>query len=609
MSKYLFAFIYLFPSLLLAQYNPIERISVDKDGFESTAGGMSGFIQSSADGRFVVFVSSDDDLVLGDDNGVEDVFLYDRTNDTLELISTNKNGSDANGRSYAPSLSSDGRYVVFTSEASDLIVGDDNGVTDIYIRDTQSDTTERVSVDTDELESNGDSHRSVVSSDGQFVAFSSEATNLVAGDTNGFADIFVRDRTAGSTVRVSLTDDEEEATGGDSLWPSISADGSLVVFQSDATNLFLSDGNSATDIFLRDTDADTTTLLSKNDDDSEGDADSLAPVISADGTVVVFSSQATNLAGSNPDGLSHIFAAVVATEAVEIVSVDSDETEGDGGSTLPTLTADGNLVFFQSEATNLDTSNDENGVGDIFVRDRDSGTTARISLRPEGGETTSATMNVSVNSDGHFVTFQSDEGEYVDSDDNGVADVFVFNTQCLLTDEGFTELDSDNDGTDDCSDECGGDADKTEPGDCGCGNADTDTDSDGTADCLDGCPSDGDKAAPGVCGCGASDDDSNSNGVADCLDPTSSTVPQEPLVTYRKRRDRLVFRVPNASPGARGYRWIVKRDGVVVMRRKTTGIRLRLRNPQGGRYKARYRILLSPTGKTQLSTKAAVRVR
>ena len=205
----------------------------------------------SADARFVAFWSDASNLVGGDTNGVEDVFVRDRQTGTTELVSVATGGTQGNARSRYPSISSDGRFVVFWSDASNLVAGDTNGSADVFVRDRLSGTTERVSLAAGGAQGNADSLGPSISASGRFVAFWSLATNLVAGDTNAWNDVFVRDRQSATTERVSV------ATGGaqgdfNSYDPSISADGRFVAFESGATNLVAGDTNGSFDVFLRD---------------------------------------------------------------------------------------------------------------------------------------------------------------------------------------------------------------------------------------------------------------------------------------------------------------------------------------------------------------------
>ena len=166
-------------------------------------------------------------------------------------VSVGPGNAQGNGRSFIPALSADGRYAAFYSDASNLVAGDTNGARDVFVRDLQTGETTRVSVSTSGAEANGDSFAPAVSSDGRFVAFASSASNLVDGDTNDANDVFVRDRQTNTTTRVSVGFDGSQANGG-SDQPSLSGDGRLVAFTSAATNIVAGDLNGVRDAFVYD---------------------------------------------------------------------------------------------------------------------------------------------------------------------------------------------------------------------------------------------------------------------------------------------------------------------------------------------------------------------
>ena len=251
-----------------AVYNALAgRLSVSRSEFVSNqADGESSSPAISADGRFVAFVSFATNLVPGDSNGRGDVFVRDRLTQTTERVSVDSAGTEGNSGSDGPSISANGRFVVFWSDATNLVRGDTNGVADVFVRDRLTRTTERVSVDSAGNEGNGasglHSHSEYsISADGRFVAFVSSATNLVPGDTNGAADVFVHDRLTRTTERVSVDSAGNEANSS-SFDPVISADGRFVAFSSAATNLVPGDTNEQPDVFVRDRktaeDSDTT---------------------------------------------------------------------------------------------------------------------------------------------------------------------------------------------------------------------------------------------------------------------------------------------------------------------------------------------------------------
>jgi PKD repeat protein len=200
----------------------------------------------------VVFLSDATNLVEGDTNGMSDIFVHDRLSGETRRVSVASDGTESNLGSYDPLISADGRFVLFTSDASNLVSGDTNGVSDAFVHDSQSGETQRVSVASDGRQGNSRSYyHPSISADGRFVAFTSAATNLVYGDTNLSHDVFVHDLQTGETRLVSL------AAGGTqgnnhSVDPFISADGRLVAFHSAASNLVYSDTNGVADVFVQD---------------------------------------------------------------------------------------------------------------------------------------------------------------------------------------------------------------------------------------------------------------------------------------------------------------------------------------------------------------------
>ncbi|GAG29851.1 unnamed protein product, partial [marine sediment metagenome] len=204
-----------------------ERVSVGTTGIEGD--GDSHEPVMSADGRYVAFQSYASNLVDGDTGGYRDVFVHDRRTGTTERVSVNTEGDQGNGDSRVAAISADGRFVAFSSYATNLVDGDTNRYRDAFVHDRHTGSTERVSVGTTGNEGNGESRAIAMSADGRFVAFHSLASNLVAGDTNGLADVFVYDRQTGTMERVSV-DTAGDQGNGDSWWPAISADGRYVAF-------------------------------------------------------------------------------------------------------------------------------------------------------------------------------------------------------------------------------------------------------------------------------------------------------------------------------------------------------------------------------------------
>jgi Tol biopolymer transport system component len=268
------------------------RASVDTGGGDPDSASFGPSI--SADGRYVAFASYASDLVAGDGNSTYDAFVRDLVSGTTVRASVDTGGGDPNGGSAFPSISADGRYVAFDSSASDLVAGDGNGTTDVFVRDLVAGTTVRASVDTGGGDPNSYSWEPSISADGRYVPFASSASDLVAGDGNGFLDIFVRDLVAGTTVRASV-----DIGGGDpdngSGSASISADGRYVAFYSYASDLVAGDGNGFLDIFVRDLVAGTTVRASVDTEGGDPDNHSSSAVLSADNRYVAFTSFATDL--------------------------------------------------------------------------------------------------------------------------------------------------------------------------------------------------------------------------------------------------------------------------------------------------------------------------
>jgi Tol biopolymer transport system component len=252
----------------------------------------------SDDGRYIAF-NSNLPLVGEDTNGVHDIYFYDRGRRVLTRITTAMGGGDANGPSVSPQVSADGRYVVFRSSASTLVAGDTNGRFDIFHHDRVTGETVRVSVATGGGQGSGDSVLPKISDDANLIAFRSDSFDLVANDANGVNDIFLRDVAAGTTTRISVSIIDGD---GDlaSLIPAISGDGRYVAFASSATNLVPGDTNNATDTFVRDRTLGTTTRISVSTTGGEANASCSSPSISRDGRFISFLSAATNLVTGAP---------------------------------------------------------------------------------------------------------------------------------------------------------------------------------------------------------------------------------------------------------------------------------------------------------------------
>jgi Tol biopolymer transport system component len=404
-----------------------QRVSVAASGAQGNSD--SSFPSISADGRYVAFQSRSSNLVPDDMNGFMDVFIRDRTSGTTELVSSATDGTQGNGDTIYPSISADGRYVAFESDASNLLAApalDSNGCSDVFVRDLVMNTVERVSVATSGAEADAGSHSPAISADGRFVAFWSYASNLIPMDNNGTLDVFVRDRLLGTTECVSV-DPTGVPGNSDSSISSISGDGRFVAFHSYASNLVPGDNNNAYDVFVRDRLLGTTERASIESNGSEGNGDSLEPSISDDGHYIAFESDAPLVVDDNNFQLD-IFVHDRLSGMTERVSVDSAGGQSNDGSAYPSISADGRYVAFHSFAWNL-VVGDTNGGMDIFMRDRFSGITQRISVDSRGMQANGQSYSASISGDGRFVAFWSYASNLVPGDTNGSQDVLVRDLQ------------------------------------------------------------------------------------------------------------------------------------------------------------------------------------
>jgi uncharacterized repeat protein (TIGR01451 family) len=346
-----------------------------------------------------------------------------------ELVSLNTNGAQGNdmsGRFAGPAISGDGQVVAFDSIATTLVSGDTNLVADVFVHDRTTNATDRVSVSSTGAQANGTSTRPALDGAGDLVVFDSSATNMVGGDTNQALDVFVHNRSTGTTERISVSSDGTQGNSG-SHSPSISDDGRFVAFVSTATNLVPNDTNGVDDIFVRDLIAGTTERVSVSSDGQEGNSSTTATSIGADGRWVAFSSFATNLVPDDTNGAFDSFVHDRQTGLTELVSVSSDEAQGDAQSVAPSVSADGRFVAFWSDATNLVPA-DTNDRPDVFVRDRLNGTTERASVSsdeqqsdgnsPEPGVRGFVAEGPDISPDGRFVAFSSSATNLVPDDTN-----------------------------------------------------------------------------------------------------------------------------------------------------------------------------------------------
>jgi Tol biopolymer transport system component len=341
------------------------QVSVDANG--TPQGGDSGAVGGlavSPGGGFIAFPSVAQ-LAGLPTGGVRSIFV--RGNLTTLLASADSFGTPGNAESRAPSISADGRFLVFQSLASNLAGADSNGTWDIYIHDVLLGRTNRVTLSPIGLGTNGASIAPAISQDSRFVAFESAASNLIAGDTNSLSDIFIWQRSNKLITRVSVDGGGNQANGASSN-PAISGDGRYVAFESVATNLAAGDTNNAMDIFLRDQTTGAIDIVSRGAGGVLGNGPSSSPWLDGPGTVLAFESAATNLVANDVNGFLDVFTRDLAAGTNILWSTDFSGNQGNGDSRQPSVSDDGCRLAYASRASNLVPS-DLNGTQDAFARE------------------------------------------------------------------------------------------------------------------------------------------------------------------------------------------------------------------------------------------------
>jgi Tol biopolymer transport system component len=400
----------------------LSLISLAVDGGKTDGASFTPSI--SANGRYVAFASAASTLVAGDTNTAEDVFVYDRMARTAERVSLSSTGAEGDAASYGPAISADGRHVAFTSAASNLTPGDSNGQLDVFVRDRETQATILVSVGPQGAMGDGPSVAPSISGDGLLVAFESDADTLVREDNNGTGDVFIRDLVTRVTRKLSVAGNRQQ-TESPSFGPDISADGSSVAFESFSSRLVPDDTNGALDVFVADVASGSLDRVSLATGGGQANERSYSPSISADGRIVAFSSFASNLVTDDTNGLLDVFLHRRDHQTTTRLSVGPDGSQGDGLSFAPIVSADGTLVVFSSEAGNL-VYNDSNRIRDVFVASTESDGLTRLSHRGSGrAQGDGPSLGPVVDASGIMVAFASFATNLVEGDTNGQSDVFV----------------------------------------------------------------------------------------------------------------------------------------------------------------------------------------
>jgi len=379
----------------------------------------------SADGRWVAFRSDASNLVPGYTVQATNIYVKDRETGAIERVSLSTAGVEPNNSCFDPAISGNGRFVSFSSHATNLVAGDTNAQTDIFLYDRDLDTLERVSVSTAGVEADAGCQLSSVSEDGRYVCFQSDATNLVAGDTNGTRDVFVRDRQAGETLRVST-----DASGSQTFAGTYSSNGKVagigpwVFFSSTASNLVAGDTNGVEDLFAKNLDTDAIERISVAADGTQGNGNSNRFSVSSDGLTIAFEFYGNNLVPGDTNGQPDIFLVDRMTGTLRRVSVKGDGSQSNQGSNDPVISADGSTVAFSSHASDL-VPGDANGNRDIFVVYWRSGEIRRVSSVDDGGDGNGEANAPDISGDGSLVVFTSAASNLLTEDQNGAEDVFA----------------------------------------------------------------------------------------------------------------------------------------------------------------------------------------
>jgi Tol biopolymer transport system component len=396
----------------------LERVSVDSAGLEGN--GASSAAAISADGRLVAFSSEATNLVPGDANGERDVFVHDRATGATARVSVASGGGELAGFSGMAAISGDGARVAFVTTASQL---SPSGVFAVAVHDRTTGETGVASLREGGEPSPWDAAHPALSADGRLLAFSAADPLLVPGDGNWAEDVFVRDLATGALSLESLRADGASPQGA-CAEPSLSRDGRLLAFASSAADLVEGDANGTFDVFVRDRATGAVTRVSVGASGEEGNGASRTPRLSADGRLVAFQSEASNLVPGDGNGTWDVFVRDLVAGTTVLVSARPDGAAGGGASTRPSVADDGRLVAFQSAAPDL-VPGDANGAADAFVRDLASGVTARASVDALGAEVAGEATSPALAGDGSAVAFASDAAALVPGDANGARDVFV----------------------------------------------------------------------------------------------------------------------------------------------------------------------------------------
>ena len=391
----------------------IIRVTTDMDG--GHAGGSSFSPSISGNGTRIAYSSRAGDLVAGDDFIFEDIFVYDEPTGSTILVSVGADGGPANHYSYQPAISTDGTKIAFTSWASNLVLGDTNGRSDVFLYDMMTGAIRLISVGPLGGPVAVNSSQPSINADGTIIAYRTQT------DT-GTWTISVYDSETETSTNIS-TNVAGSPADGDSRWPTISGDGTKVAYQSTASNLVEGHTNVHWDVFLYDMVLETTTLISTSTEGTPGNGPSQYPSISSDGTAIAYVSSASNLV-TRSTSFWDVFVYDVLTGTTVVVVTSIDGGRANASSYSPSINADGTVIAYSSTASNL-VEGDTNNRRDVFRYETLTGTTTLISTDAEGGPASHDSHEPSINADGTIIAFASKASDLVIGTAGGYQNVFL----------------------------------------------------------------------------------------------------------------------------------------------------------------------------------------
>ncbi len=383
-----------------------ERVNVTPTGAKTMTGTGESDVSVSQDGRYVAFGTDGDDIIAGDTNNWWDIFVRDRKLGVTVRATLSETGAELIGRTDSDfKMSANGRFVLFAYRDADITSGPSNGKYQLYVRDLKNNTTEIAALtSTGGLSDiNLSVLHSDISADGRYIVFSTDSSIMVPGDTNGRNDVFIRDRKLGTTELMSKDAIGSFGNGG-STYPSVSCDGAYVTFRSDATNLVANDINGHADVFLVDRASNNSI---KNITISANGVSSRSKM-SCNGETLILQSVASNLVPGDTNGVQDIFAYNMADESFQRVSLDTSGGEISSMATISvnnSISFSGRYVIFETNAS-LD-SIDTNGTGDVYLRDLVDATTQIVTLRNNGAPSSRHSNRGAISLDGRTVVFMN----------------------------------------------------------------------------------------------------------------------------------------------------------------------------------------------------------